>query len=531
MNILLNIFWSIWEVKYILFWLYLWQLKEYHFGRFSDHFRTYKGKKTFFDVNQIIKLALLAFLFYLPILSMFWESVVVLLYIGEFLIILRAIYKKSFKKPVFTPKMAFLTMVSFSLLITFSTLILTFEYTSQVRLVLLFDLLTPLTISFIVILFQPIFVILRNNTIIRAKKKLEEIRGQSGLRVIAITGSYGKTTTKEFLYTILASKYKDKVLKTPKHQNSEVGIAKEILQNLTPEHQFFIAEIGAYNRGKVKEVCSFLKPSLGMVTGVNEQHLSLFGSMENLLLAEGGVELEESLPEDGLLIVNGDNKYCVNLYKQSEKNKKIYAESNKRIDADIFTEDITASRSGVSFISMDKYGNTHHFFAKVLGKHNVHNLLAAIVASHNLGMTFEEISTAYKDIVPEQAGMTLAEGKHGIHIIDSSYSANPDGVFADLDYLSLFNQKKVIVMPSLIELGNRSGQIHYKIGKKIAHICDLAIITTRDQFINIKNCATDEGMLAKNVVFCEKPSEIYAMVTLLCKAGDAVLLEGRVPSG
>jgi len=355
--------------------------------------------------------------------------------------------------------------------------------------------------------------------------------------VVAITGSYGKTSTKEFLYTILSKKFK--VLSTKDHQNSEIGVARCILEELKPSHQIFIAEVGAYNKGKVRQVCSFLKPKIGIVTGVNEQHMALFGSLKNLLSAEGGGELAEALPKDGILIVNGDNKYCISLYKEFNGNKKIYSLSNKIINSDIWSDSISIRKDSLSFIAIDESGDMAHFDVKVLGKQNVQNLLAAILTAKQLGMSFGEISKACKDILQKAAGMTLTLGKHNINIVDSSYSSNPDGVFADLDYLSIFPGKKVIVMPCLIELGPKSEEIHEKIGRKIGEICDLAIITSKDRFkeiekgfyevkkdINVLQYSPDN--VAK-CLLCDNPKDIYSIATLFCKSGDTVLLEGRVP--
>ena len=359
---------------------------------------------------------------------------------------------------------------------------------------------------------------------------------------MAITGSYGKTSTKEFLSTILSKKFK--VLSTKDHQNSEIGVAKCILEDLKPSHQIFIAEVGAYNKGKVEEVCAMLKPKIGIVTGVNEQHLSLFGSMKNLLSAEGGGELAAALPEDGILAINGDNKYCLDLYKKTEnKNKQIYSLSNKIINSDIWADSITVHKNYISFLAIDKSGEMAHFEAGVLGKQNVQNLLAAILVAKELGMNFGEISEACKNISQDQAGMVLLRGNHGINVIDSSYSANPDGVFADLDYFSVLEDKKVIVMPCLIELGKKSSEIHEKIGRKIGEVCDMAIITSKDKFYQIKK-GFDESKnkqgsdilrpLPTNVakcLLCDNSEDIYSAITIFCKSGDNVLLEGRVPAG
>ena len=543
LNTLLNTFWFIWEIKYILFWLYLWQLKDYHIGRFIEHFKTHKGKKIFLNFIQVLKLALFILFLTAGGAIRYLFSILFLLYIGELILFLRGILNKSIKKPTKTLKTLFLTAISFTIVILFLVGASKYKDTLHPALLLGFDILTPIIISAIVLLFQPIFVLLRNNTLRKARNKIEKIKSFNKLKVIVITGSYGKTSTKEFLSKILSKKFE--VLATKEHQNSEIGIAKCILKDLEPSCQIFVAEVGAYDKGKVKEVCSILKPKIGIVTGVNEQHLALFGSLKNLLSAEGGGELADALPKDGILIVNGDNKYCLDLYKKTDKPKKIYSLSNKVINPDIWSDSVTVHKDNISFLAINKSGliarasteggapnlEMAHFGVKVLGIQSVQNLLGAILTAKELGMNFGEISEACRDISQEQAGMVLKNGKHGIDIIDSSYSSNPDGVFADLDYFLIFTGKKVIVMPCLIELGKKSAEIHEKIGKKIGEICDLAIITSKDKFEDLKRGAMEVGMKEKNIILRDNPQDIYSLVTIFCKSGDAVLLEGRVPAG
>ncbi len=534
MYLLLSLLWLAWEIKYILFWLFLWQLKDYHIGRFVDHFTTHKGKKLIFNPVQALKIILFALFLTIGGFFVYLFSILFVAYLVGFILFIRAIIKKSVKKPVATLKTVFLTVISLGVVILFLLWTLKQNDYSQPVLFLEFDILTPIIISAIVLFFQPFFVAIRGNTLRKAKDKLKKIKSVSGLKVIAITGSYGKTSTKEFLSTILSKKYK--VLKTKEHQNSEIGIAKCILEDLKPSHQIIIAEVGAYNKGKVKEVCSVLKPDMGIVTGVNEQHLALFGSLDNLLSAEGGRELADALSDHGILAVNGDNKYCLSLYKDFSgkiprgAQAKVYSLSNKSINSDIWAESIDIHENSISFISTDKTGELMNFDVKVLGKQNVQNLLGAILVAKELGMTFGQIADACKDILQKQAGMILKKNKHGISIVDSSYSSNPDGVFADLDYFSIFKGKRAIVIPCLIELGDKSVEIHEKIGRKIGETCGLAIITSKDKFKEIKKGAMSVGMKEKDILLCDSAQDIYSAITLFCKSGDAVLLEGRVPA-
>src|SRR3989344_3617091 len=351
---ILSFLWLVRTIKFVLFWVYLWQLKEYHIGRFVDHFRTHKGKQILLNPLQILKYVLLV------------------------------------------------------------VLLVNYYFFNGV--------------------FYVLFVIVRNVVLKKAKKKMSSFKN---VIVIGITGSYGKTSTKEFLHTILSSKFN--VLATPEHKNSEMGIAQTILKELRPEHQIFIVEMGSYNKGGINLLCNMVMPTIGLVTGVNEQHLATFGSLENLLSAEGGRELAQCLPKDGLIVVNGENKYCLDLYKKTELNKRIYTLKRDRINSDIWTEDILVQKDSVSFVAVNHNKEMSHFAVNVLGGHNVQNLLGAITVAKELGMTMQEISQACKDIKPGQAGIALKEGVHGIDIIYSSYSSNPDGVVVDLGYFKFFS--------------------------------------------------------------------------------------------
>ncbi len=480
--ILISFLWLAGTVKSILFWLYLWQLKDYHIGRFIDHFQTAKGKRIIFlYVTQF----------------MFWRM----------------------KKPVFTAKMILLCILAISISALY------FVLTHTVMTLVLYNLLVPIIVSALVLLVQPFFVTARNRILKKARKKMAQF---PNLVVIGITGSYGKTSTKEFLQTILAEKFK--VLATPEHKNSEIGIAQTILQELNARHEIFIVEMGAYNKGGIKLLCDMVKPRIGVVTGVNEQHLATFGSLENLLSAEGGQELLASLPKSGTLMVNGENKYCLDLYKNAKIDKKIYAINKDKINTDIWTEELSVKPECLDFVAVDREKHAVHMVVDVLGRQHAQNLLGTMLVARELGMSFEEIASAAKNISQAQGGMTLKNGAHGIKVIDSSYSANPDGVMADLDYLKVFTGKRVIVMPCLIELGAKSIEAHIQIGKKIAEVADLAIITTRDKFEEIRNGAIINGLSPEKVLFIENQKEIFNVLTTFCGMGDTVLLEGGRPS-
>ena len=256
-NIFVVAIWLIVFIKQLLFWLWLWQLKEYHRGRFKAHFEAQKIKK---------------------IVSSFWRL----------------------KYPKFTKKIIFL------FLICFLAEILLILYFSFVWVIILTIIFIPL----IFLSFQIPSAIWRKILINKAEEKRLKFKN---LLVIGITGSFGKTSTKEFLATILSEKFK--VLKTREHQNSEVGMSQCILHELKQEHEIFVCEMGAYNKGGIKLLCDIAKPKIGILTGINEQHMATFGSQENIIKTK--YELIESLPEDGIAFFNARNKYCLELYQKT----------------------------------------------------------------------------------------------------------------------------------------------------------------------------------------------------------------------
>jgi len=535
MFFILATLWFIRETKAILFYLYLWQLKEYHIGRFLDHFRTEKGKRLIFNSLNLLKILLISGFFIFPF---YFPFILVALYTLEVAKALTDFFQKRLKKPVLTKKTVFLILAALLLEILF-IFANWFRLTPSFALwLLIFDIFTLAIASGITLIFQPLVVLGRNQIIKKAKKKRDDFKN---LLVIGITGSYGKTSTKEFLATILSEKFK--VLKTAEHQNSEVGVSLCILNDLKPEHEIFIVEMGAYNRGGIKLLCDIIKPKIGVITGINEQHMATFGSLENIIKAkyelieslprsESESSLLRGLPENGLAIFNGDNDYCYELYKKTKKPKKVYSLQStiSNLPVDLYTSSIAVNREFLSFKVIDKNGESAIFKANLLGEQNISNILASAVCAKELGMTLEEITKACQKIESWQGGVELKKGINGLNIIDATYSANPDGVISHIDYLKIWPGKKVIIMPCLIELGKASKRIHKEIGKKIGEVCDLSIITTREHFQEIGEGATEKGLKGENILFIENPKEIFEKIKNFCSHGDVVLLESRMPS-
>ena len=519
------VIWFFHQTKAVFFWLTLWQLKEYRLDRFFDHFRTEKGKRLIFDPFQLLKIFLIFSFFF----SFFPLFLILLLYLGAGVIFFKNLFLKKLIKPIFTKKIIFLTTINFILVISFFLFLFKakIDQSSFFFWLLFYDLFTPFLTSLTVLIFQPIAFLYKRLLIKKAKEKREKFKD---LIVIGITGSYGKTSTKEFLATILSEKFK--VLKTKENQNNEVGVSRCILNELKKEHQIFVVEMGAYKKGEIKLLAEITKPKIGILTGVNEQHLALFGTMENLLSAEGGKELIESLPKDGLMIFNGNNSYCRKIYQETKISKKIcYPSINslpKDFSPDLWAENLRVERESLSFLVFSKDGEKADFRGNLIGAQNVENILLATACAKALGMSLKEIAQASQKIKPEAGGVIMKKGIFGINVLDCTYSANPDSVLAHLEYLKTWSGKKIIIMPCLIELGKASTKVHRKIGEKIGKTCDLAIVTTKDKFKEIEKEVIKAGMSKENILFLQDPRKILKKIKPFATPENVLLLEGRV---
>ena len=540
MSLLFFTLWFARTVKADLFWLYLLQLKEYRFDRLRDHLKTGKGASIVFNWLTAAKLALFIALAAAnlmlrpPRIAELLVLALCAVYLAEVADGLRKLKNKSLKVPKETTKAILLTTIALGSDLIVLWFLSGLPLARLAFFLLAFDLLLPLKDLMIVSLMKPLNLVLKRRLFAKAAARRAELKD---LLVIGITGSYGKTTVKEMLAAILDTKFN--VIKTKEHENSEVTVAKIVLEQLSNKHEIFICEMAAYREGEIKTVSDIVKPKVGVFIGANEQHLALFGSMEKIMAGEGGGELLESLGQGSLGIFNGNNPYSAELHKKTSIKKIIcYAEYDPahpvNHTSDLYATGVAAKTDSVSFkIHSRRNPKGQEFKLNMPGVQNVENLLLCAALSEELGMSLEEISRAAEKIKPMARSMTLLHGKGGLNLIDSTYSSNPNGTRAHLEYLKLWPAaKKVVIMPCLIELGKAAERIHREIGELLALRADVAIIASRDQFDAIKSGFYDKARIAgdkKRILFSEDTAEIMKIVKTETKSGDVVLLEGRLP--
>lgn len=516
------IFWLIKISRDILFWVYLWQLKEYRRDRFRAHFELKSARQIFFNKFFFAKTLLLlsSGLLFIGIWSFFFKILVGLVYTALGAHSAYSVYAKELKEPVFTKKAILLCGLAITPLVLISFLAF---YKSSTDIffatLLILDIITPLIVSMGVVLLKYPSDFFKQKTIMMAEAKRKSLQN---ILVIGVAGSYGKTSMKELLAHILSGKLK--VVKTQENHNNEIGVAQCVIKDLSPDSDVFIVEMGAYREGEIKKICKMVQPQIGILTGINEQHISLFGSLDQIIKAK--YELIESLPKHGLALFNGENDYTRSLYEKTAIPKRIYSLRTFSVSArpDIAAEKIDFTQNGMQFYV--RLPNKKELFeTKLLGRHNVLNILGAILVAQGLGMTLEEIKERIKTFSAPAHTLAPQKGINGSTIIDDTYSANPRGVMAALDVLdAMRGNKKILVMYPLIELGNAAPHIHRRVGIKINKVCDVAILTGRDFTREIRKNAPNT-----DVFIITQPERVIEKLQKNLKAGDIVLLENRIP--
>ncbi|MFZ3100153.1 MAG: Mur ligase family protein [Minisyncoccales bacterium] len=532
-------FWMAAMHQQILFWLYLWQVKEYHPGRFLAHFETQKGRRIFINPLFLGKIAILLFAF---AYYHFVHKIGLIIGLALVLYLLQGarafwgILRRNLIHPELTQKSVFLIgtahFVVFGLGFAIFGLFLgemsLIHFAISAFYLLVIDILMPLIISLVVLGLQPLTIWKKNKIINRARAI---IAGRPDLTVIGIAGSYGKSGVKELLAHILSQKYK--VLKTQANQNTEMGVSQTIINDLKPEHQIFVCEIGAVHKGKIRQTAEIIKPKIGILTGINQQHLGVFGGQKNIIDAK--FELLEALPENGAAILNWKSKLLADNF-EAQKNK-IKARELIFCGKDIFASDIAAGIDNL-LLNVNYHGQKIQIKTNARGVFMIEPILLAAAAAQTIGMALSDIASiiSQTNFTPfnlkiNSSGMSGSQTSTQLklNVLDSTYSSNPDGAIAHLDYLKLWSGKKVIIMPCLIELGNESKKIHFEIGQKIGEVCDLAIITAKERFGDIKKGALAGGMKPENIIYCDNPKKISELLQTRLTANDIILLEGRLP--
>lgn len=443
------------------------------------------------------------------------------------------IIRKKYKKPlVFTKRVWRLYSVT-SILglgavipVAIATAGKTYGYTWHGFQIALLIILGVSLLSWFVVLLA-LFILMPVENHINAgfrKDAIRILKSKPDLKVIGITGSYGKTSTKHYLQRILSEKYE--TLMTPGSYNTPMGVVRTVREMMKPYTEVFICEMGAKQKGDIKEICDIVNPEMGIITAVGPMHLETFKSIENVQATK--FELADALPADGLIVVNDDFEYCANR-KVTNTNCIRYASSNIA-GADYVARDIRYSASGTSFHVTGPDGLDLEFQTPLVGECNVSNLLAAIIIALKLEVPVEKIRYAVSRIEQVKHRLSVAVTPTGVTIIDDAFNSNPSGAKMALDVLSQFDSgKRIVVTPGMIELGAQEFELNKALGKYIGLKADVAIIVGEYNRESLGLGLEASPMDSSDIHFVDSFNEAQETLGRILSNGDTVLYENDLP--
>ncbi len=365
------------------------------------------------------------------------------------------------------------------------------------------------------ILIKPYEIIRRFLAIEDCRQKILQ---HPHLTVIGITGSYGKTSTKDFLYEILVRQ--KQTLKTPKSYNTVFGIIKTVNLQLHKKLEYFICEMGAYVRGEIKELTHMIPINYAILNAVGTQHLERFGSLINTTLAKFEI-IDAVKPENAL--VNLDNKY-IREHLQLPRYKNVKTFSLENPEADFFIREKKIDRDGLSFILIYQE-KPYPFRTKLFGTSNLINLTAAIGMSFVLGLDPKTIQEAVKEIIPSPHRLELVKMGEAT-LIDNAFSSNEEGFTRIIYDLKSLPGKKALITPGIVELGKDTALVHEKIGSLANEVFDQVVLVGKSE----RTAGLARGLGDKvKISYIENNSSVWPTIGALSKTYDWILLENDLP--
>lgn len=501
--------------KSLLFNMHMFQLNGY---RFSTHMGWLKKNLARFSVEYIIfALSFTGLINHDPLMGFAAAALFVSL-------LAQAVENrnKPQKKPlVYTPrvKRMFATLIILSALsFSLSVYFLTTERKNLSFMVTgLFAALSPLSVILANAINKPIEKCVNLYYLGDAKRMLKMM---PELETIGITGSYGKTSVKFYLYTILRA-WTD-TLVTPSSFNTPMGIVITVRKSLKAVHKIFLCEMGAKWVGDIKELCDIVHPKHGIITALGEQHLESFGSKENIIKTK--YELADSLPSDGRLYINLDNETI-----RKNLPSRPYISYGTTADCDYFAFDEKISSTGTAFSIKAPDGAVYDFDTKLLGHHNVVNITGAVAAANGFGMPMSEMKRYVRriDAVPHRMQIV---NKGDVTIIDDAFNSNPAGCRAALSALKQMDGTRILVTPGMVELGAEEYSLNKEFGAFAADCCDFIVLIGKKQTLPIKEGIESKSFPSSNLLVFEEFTE--AMKTLYAMKTDKkkiILLENDLP--
>lgn len=361
-------------------------------------------------------------------------------------------------------------------------------------------------------------IVLVENTVKALQKIAAYKRSLYNIPVIAITGSVGKTSTKDMVASSLSQKYK--VLKTQGNHNNEIGLPLTVLS--LKDEEVMVLEMGMNSFGEISVLTNIAKPDIAVITNIGTAHIGLLGSRENILKAK--LEILEGLSPTGTVIVNYDNDLLHKWYEEEKENYHILTYGLKE-GSNILGKNVILEESGSRCQAIIE-GKKYDIAIPVGGEHFVSNSLCAIAVAKALDIPIEKAIKGIEEFELTKKRMEIKKSKVGATVINDCYNANYDSMKAALDYLGrLTNKRKIAVLGDMLELGEYSKELHEKVGIAVYENKIDLLICVGEEAKNIAKKAEENGMKEKNIFLCKTNEEAITILQKELKAEDAVLLK------
>lgn len=378
--------------------------------------------------------------------------------------------------------------------------------------------LAPLLVLAANFLNKPLEKAINRHYINDAKRLLKSC---PDLLTIGVTGSYGKTSVKYILHTLLQSEFE--TLKTPESYNTPMGVVKTVRSSLRATHQVFVCEMGARRVGDIQELCDIVNPGMGIITSVGPQHLETFLSIDNVKKTK--FELADALPSDGTVFLNMEDENIRSYANHAKCQVISYGLSDR---CDYYATDISASTKGTTFTLHTPQGTSESFTTKLVGAHNVINIVGAMAICCQLGIPLTLLKSQVRKLQAVPHRLQLIR-RGGITIIDDAFNSNPTGARAAIDALSLFDGCKILVTPGMVELGAKQDELNQAFGAYAAKVCDYVMLVGRKQTQSIYEGLRSAEYPETNIYVADTLQDALSKAYSINAEEKIILLENDLP--
>jgi UDP-N-acetylmuramoyl-tripeptide--D-alanyl-D-alanine ligase len=438
--------------------------------------------------------------------------------IVAYLTLILTMKKRKEKKPFVVTSRIKRMYVTYLIIIVLISLLTLINSIAMLAVANLCSIIAYVFVYVVNLINRPIEKAIRANFCRKARNKLKSI---DGLKVVGITGSYGKTSTKHIVNTILSQKYN--TLMTPESYNTTMGVVRTVNEKLSRTDNLFVCEMGAKYVGDIKEICDIVKPTYGIVTAIGEQHLETFKTIDNIRKTK--LELVDSLPEEGIAFVNWEDENIRN--SKITKNMVKYGLTS---EADYYATNIEITERGSKFDVVMPNKESISIKTKLLGSLNILNIVGAVAVADKLGLTAEQIKTGVKYIKPVTHRLELKPNPNGSIIIDDAYNSNIRGAKMALEVLKKFKERKrILITPGIVDLGEKAFEINKELGKSAASSCDFAILVGEKQAEPIYKGLKEEKYPEEKIFIAKNLEEALAKMNKIMDSTSVILLENDLP--